>query len=92
MRRYKCRIGCGDPSQQYYHVPRDWLAPAGELPLQGAVRGEGMVLANHTCTGQANDVVIFEERGGDARRVQFVTRALDTVCGSVGEDYPGKCC
>jgi len=25
----KCDCDCGVPSQQYYHVPRDWLQPAG---------------------------------------------------------------
>jgi hypothetical protein len=25
----KCQCDCGVPSQQYYHVPRDWLQPVG---------------------------------------------------------------
>ncbi|KDP33830.1 hypothetical protein JCGZ_07401 [Jatropha curcas] len=27
----KCRSKCGEPSQQYYHVPRSWLKPKGNL-------------------------------------------------------------
>jgi len=27
----KCRVDCGKPSQQYYHVPRDWLNPTNNL-------------------------------------------------------------
>ena len=30
---HKCRIGCGRLSQQYYHVPREWLKPAGSSNL-----------------------------------------------------------
>ncbi|PKA59007.1 Beta-galactosidase [Apostasia shenzhenica] len=27
----KCRNGCGEPSQRWYHVPRSWLKPTGNL-------------------------------------------------------------
>nr|ACG29716.1 beta-galactosidase precursor [Zea mays] len=27
----KCQTGCGDVSQRYYHVPRSWLNPSGNL-------------------------------------------------------------
>ncbi|EEF48063.1 beta-galactosidase [Ricinus communis] len=27
----KCRSGCGQPPQQWYHVPRSWLKPTGNL-------------------------------------------------------------
>ncbi|KAI6681966.1 hypothetical protein NL676_035847 [Syzygium grande] len=27
----KCRTNCGDPSQRWYHVPRSWLNPTGNL-------------------------------------------------------------
>uniref|UniRef100_K3XWH9 beta-galactosidase n=1 Tax=Setaria italica TaxID=4555 RepID=K3XWH9_SETIT len=27
----KCQSGCGDISQRYYHVPRSWLNPSGNL-------------------------------------------------------------
>ena len=27
----KCQSGCGDISQRYYHVPRAWLNPSGNL-------------------------------------------------------------
>ncbi|KAJ7955885.1 Beta-galactosidase [Quillaja saponaria] len=27
----KCRTNCGEPSQRWYHVPRSWLNPSGNL-------------------------------------------------------------
>ncbi|KAF9680473.1 hypothetical protein SADUNF_Sadunf06G0124700 [Salix dunnii] len=27
----KCRSNCGEPSQRWYHVPRSWLKPSGNL-------------------------------------------------------------
>ncbi|XP_022867803.1 beta-galactosidase-like [Olea europaea var. sylvestris] len=27
----KCQSGCGQPSQRWYHVPRSWLKPSGNL-------------------------------------------------------------
>lgn len=27
----KCQTGCGQPSQRWYHVPRSWLKPAGNV-------------------------------------------------------------
>ncbi|KAJ1926090.1 Beta-galactosidase-1-like protein [Tieghemiomyces parasiticus] len=48
----KCRTDCGEPSQRYYHVPHDWLKPAGA----------------------PNEIVLFEEVGGDPREVVLVNR------------------
>jgi hypothetical protein len=30
-RQDKCRSNCGEPSQRWYHVPRSWLKPGGNL-------------------------------------------------------------
>uniref|UniRef100_A0ACD5Z5X0 Uncharacterized protein n=1 Tax=Avena sativa TaxID=4498 RepID=A0ACD5Z5X0_AVESA len=30
-REHKCRSSCGEPSQRWYHVPRSWLKPGGNL-------------------------------------------------------------
>uniref|UniRef100_A0ACD5ZFR6 Uncharacterized protein n=1 Tax=Avena sativa TaxID=4498 RepID=A0ACD5ZFR6_AVESA len=30
-REHKCRSNCGEPSQTWYHVPRSWLKPGGNL-------------------------------------------------------------
>ncbi|OIW15599.1 hypothetical protein TanjilG_08175 [Lupinus angustifolius] len=30
-RSTKCQLGCGKPSQQWYHVPRSWLKPTKNL-------------------------------------------------------------
>ncbi|RCV04842.1 hypothetical protein SETIT_1G033600v2 [Setaria italica] len=30
-REGRCLSGCGDPSQRWYHVPRSWLKPSGNL-------------------------------------------------------------
>ncbi|XP_065874195.1 beta-galactosidase 10 [Euphorbia lathyris] len=27
----KCRTGCGEPSQRWYHVPRSWFKPSGNV-------------------------------------------------------------
>ncbi|XP_075509695.1 beta-galactosidase-like isoform X1 [Primulina tabacum] len=27
----KCQSGCGQPSQRWYHIPRSWLKPSGNL-------------------------------------------------------------
>ncbi|KAK1311334.1 Beta-galactosidase 3 [Acorus calamus] len=27
----KCRTGCGDPTQRWYHVPRSWFQPTGNV-------------------------------------------------------------
>ncbi|XP_057430749.1 beta-galactosidase-like [Lotus japonicus] len=27
----KCRTNCGEPSQRWYHIPRSWLNPSGNL-------------------------------------------------------------
>merc|ERR1712096_17098 len=24
-----CKTGCGDPTQELYHLPRDWMTPGG---------------------------------------------------------------
>ncbi|PNX57255.1 beta-galactosidase 3-like protein, partial [Trifolium pratense] len=30
-RQAKCQIGCGQPTQRWYHVPRSWLKPTNNL-------------------------------------------------------------
>ncbi|CAL1355764.1 unnamed protein product [Linum trigynum] len=30
-RPVRCQLGCGEPTQQWYHVPRAWLKPRGNL-------------------------------------------------------------
>ncbi|KAK4378316.1 hypothetical protein RND71_000178 [Anisodus tanguticus] len=30
-RQGKCQTGCGQPTQRWYHVPRSWLKPTGNL-------------------------------------------------------------
>ncbi|KAJ8765328.1 hypothetical protein K2173_012025 [Erythroxylum novogranatense] len=60
----KCSTGCGEPTQQWYHVPRSWFKPSGNI------------------------LVIFEEKGGDPTRVQFVKRQVSNVCSVVAEDHP----
>ncbi|XP_027112186.1 beta-galactosidase 3 [Coffea arabica] len=30
-RQWKCQSGCGQPTQRWYHVPRSWLKPTGNL-------------------------------------------------------------
>ncbi|OIW03513.1 hypothetical protein TanjilG_31026 [Lupinus angustifolius] len=30
-RPVKCQLGCGNPSQRWYHVPRSWLKPTNNL-------------------------------------------------------------
>ncbi|KAL3515131.1 hypothetical protein ACH5RR_022033 [Cinchona calisaya] len=30
-RQWKCLSGCGQPTQRWYHVPRSWLKPTGNL-------------------------------------------------------------
>ncbi|KAG7599608.1 Galactose-binding-like domain superfamily [Arabidopsis suecica] len=30
-RQNKCQSGCGEPTQRWYHVPRSWLKPRGNL-------------------------------------------------------------
>jgi hypothetical protein len=54
-----CRTGCGEPTQQLYQVPADWL-----LPL--AAEGEAAGVA------PSASVVLFEETGGDPSRVRLV--------------------
>ncbi|CAM6085259.1 unnamed protein product [Calypogeia fissa] len=61
-----CTLGCGDPSQRWYHVPRDWLQPTNNL------------------------LVIFEEAGGDVRKVALVTQAPDKVCAQMSEAHPAR--
>ncbi|CAA2960549.1 beta-galactosidase 5-like [Olea europaea subsp. europaea] len=31
FRESKCQLGCGEPTQRWYHVPRSWLKPTGNL-------------------------------------------------------------
>ncbi|GAM27988.1 hypothetical protein SAMD00019534_111640, partial [Acytostelium subglobosum LB1] len=38
---YDCRTGCGEPSQQYYHIPIDWLFNgANEIVLLEEISGD----------------------------------------------------
>ncbi|KAK9950238.1 hypothetical protein M0R45_005739 [Rubus argutus] len=27
----KCNTGCGEPTQRWYHVPRSWFKPSGNV-------------------------------------------------------------
>ncbi|KAI3984016.1 hypothetical protein MKX01_035143 [Papaver californicum] len=27
----KCRTGCGEPTQRWYHIPRSWFKPSGNI-------------------------------------------------------------
>ncbi|KAK9904552.1 hypothetical protein M0R45_000634 [Rubus argutus] len=29
----KCNTGCGEPTQRWYHVPRSWFKPSGNVPV-----------------------------------------------------------
>ncbi|WCJ35254.1 Beta-galactosidase [Euphorbia peplus] len=31
FRPYKCQLGCGQPTQRWYHVPRSWVKPTKNL-------------------------------------------------------------
>ncbi|KAG8647141.1 beta-galactosidase 7 [Manihot esculenta] len=59
----KCNIGCGKPSQRYYHVPRDWLK------------------------GEDNQLVLFEELGGNPSLVSIQTVTVGTVCANAYEGH-----
>ncbi|XP_071908360.1 beta-galactosidase 15-like [Coffea arabica] len=58
----QCRRGCGNSTQQLYHVPRSFLRDEGN-----------------------NDLVLFEEFGGDPRNVKFQTIKLVKICANVEE-------
>ncbi|CAM8909490.1 unnamed protein product [Rhodiola kirilowii] len=60
----RCQVGCGKPTQRWYHVPRSWLRPTG------------------------NQVVIFEELGGNPSRIELVKRSVSTICSSMFENHP----
>ena len=58
----QCRRGCGNSTQQLYHVPRSFLRDEGN-----------------------NDLVLFEEFGGDPRNVKFQTIKLVKICANAEE-------
>ncbi|KAI4336464.1 hypothetical protein L6164_014987 [Bauhinia variegata] len=60
----KCDTGCGEPTQKWYHIPRSWFKPSGNI------------------------LVIFEEKGGDPKKIRFLRRKVSGVCANVAEDYP----
>ncbi|KAH6756075.1 beta-galactosidase 3 [Perilla frutescens var. hirtella] len=60
----KCQLGCGQPTQRWYHLPRSWLKPT------------------------QNQLVLFEELGGDPTRITLVKRSLTSVCADVAEYHP----
>ncbi|KAF7829626.1 beta-galactosidase 5-like [Senna tora] len=51
-RSTNCQLGCGQPTQRWYHVPRSWLKPTNNL------------------------IVVFEELGGDPRKISLHKRTL----------------
>ncbi|MFS8010460.1 putative beta-galactosidase [Helianthus anomalus] len=57
----KCQVGCGRPTQRWYHVPRSWLKPTGNI------------------------LVLFEELGGDPRRITLTKRSMTSVCADMFE-------
>ncbi|XP_042047880.1 beta-galactosidase 15-like [Salvia splendens] len=59
----KCRTGCEEPSQRFYHVPRSFLNEAGD-----------------------NEIVLFEEFGGNPTRVGFRREVVGSVCGTAHEN------
>ncbi|KAL3614665.1 Beta-galactosidase 3 [Castilleja foliolosa] len=63
-RYFKCQIGCGKPTQSWYHVPRAWLKPT------------------------RNEVVLFEELGGDPTKITLNKRMVTSVCANVAEYHP----
>ncbi|KAL3640919.1 hypothetical protein CASFOL_015887 [Castilleja foliolosa] len=60
----KCQLGCGKPTQRWYHVPRSWLQPTRNL------------------------IVVFEELGGDASKIDLVKRMTSGVCANAFEHNP----
>ncbi|XP_010552493.1 PREDICTED: beta-galactosidase 5 [Tarenaya hassleriana] len=47
-RQSKCHSGCGEPTQRWYHVPRSWLKPRGNMlvlleELGGDISGVSLV-------------------------------------------------
>ncbi|XP_052194669.1 beta-galactosidase 3-like [Diospyros lotus] len=54
FRPKKCQVGCGQPTQRWYHIPRSWLKPT------------------------QNQLIVFEELGGDASRITVVKRLAVT--------------
>lgn len=58
----KCQTGCGNSTQQWYHVPRSFLRDEGN-----------------------NNLVLFEEFGGDPRKVRLQTVHLEKICAKAEE-------
>ncbi|KAH6828560.1 beta-galactosidase 7 [Perilla frutescens var. hirtella] len=59
----KCVLGCSQPTQRWYHMPRSFL------------KGEDV-----------NELVVFEEFGGNPSWVNFRTDVVGSVCGSAYEN------
>ncbi|KAJ3089865.1 Beta-galactosidase 7 [Quaeritorhiza haematococci] len=55
---WKCRQGCGEPCQKFYHVPADWLI-GGSMVVREEGKRERRVA----------EVVVLEEWGGDPNSV-----------------------
>ncbi|KAL8119871.1 hypothetical protein AgCh_017114 [Apium graveolens] len=58
----QCNYGCGEPTQRWYHVPRDFLSATG-----------------------VNELVLFEEFGGNPSQVNLKTVVVGSACGSAYE-------
>lgn len=59
----KCRTNCGEASQRWYHVPRSWLSPSGNLLVVFEEWGgepKGVSLAKRSAGSVCAD--IFEEQ------------------------------
>ncbi|KAH1057066.1 hypothetical protein J1N35_035131 [Gossypium stocksii] len=55
----KCRTNCGEPSQRWYHVPRSWLKPSGNLLVVFEEWGgdpNGIALAKRTTESVCADI------------------------------------
>ncbi|CAI9272316.1 unnamed protein product [Lactuca saligna] len=61
-RPIKCQVGCGRPTQRWYHVPRSWLKPTGNLLVLFEELGgdpTGILLAKRSMTSVCADVVEY---------------------------------
>ncbi|KAJ4831118.1 hypothetical protein Tsubulata_010634 [Turnera subulata] len=55
----KCRTKCGEPSQRWYHVPRSWLNPSGNLLVVFEEFGgnpNGIALVSRTTGGISKSI------------------------------------
>ncbi|XWS17401.1 hypothetical protein CRYUN_Cryun33cG0064200 [Craigia yunnanensis] len=55
----KCRTNCGEPSQRWYHVPRSWLNPSGNLLVVFEEWGgdpSGIALVKRTTGSVCSDI------------------------------------